>query len=113
MPYLGPRVNELAALQLGDIDLFRHRINIRYNFDKKRRASTVKSAESETWLPQHPEAEEALPGKPGVQGRGTAAVVMTKDASATAIDDQLRGVDGIPTSTVGRWSASVAHLPPN
>jgi integrase len=58
--YLGLRVNELAALQRGDIDLARKRVHIRHNFDKKRRASTVKSEESETWMPLHPEAETAL-----------------------------------------------------
>jgi integrase len=57
---LGLRVNELAALQRGDIDLARKRVHIRHNFDKKRRASTVKSEESETWMPLHPEAETAL-----------------------------------------------------
>src|SRR4051812_48617027 len=58
--YLGLRVNELAALQRGDIDLAHKRVHIRHNFDKKHRASTVKSEESETWMPLHPEAETAL-----------------------------------------------------
>ena len=58
--YLGLRVNELAALQWNDVDLHRHRINIEHNFDKKRRTITVKSTESETWLPLHPEAETAI-----------------------------------------------------
>ena len=58
--YLGLRVNELAALQRGDIDLTNKRVHIRHNFDKKRRASTVKSEESETWISLHPEAETAL-----------------------------------------------------
>jgi integrase len=58
--YLGLRINELAALQRGDIDLPHKRVHIRHNFDKKRRASTVKSEESETWMPLHPEAETAL-----------------------------------------------------
>src|SRR4051794_17983680 len=53
-------MNELAALQRGDIDLAHKRVHIRHNFDKKRRASTVKSEESETWMPLHPEAETAL-----------------------------------------------------
>src|SRR3954452_7133758 len=58
--YLGLRVNELAALQRGDIDLTHKRVHIWHNFDKKRRASTVKSEESETWMPLHAEAEAAL-----------------------------------------------------
>jgi integrase len=58
--YLGLRVNELAALQVGDIDLARQRVHIRHNFDKKHRSSTVKSEESETWMPLHPEGEAAL-----------------------------------------------------
>jgi integrase len=58
--YLGLRVNELAALQRGDVDLVRKRVHVRHNFDKKHRPSTVKSEESETWMPLHPEAETAL-----------------------------------------------------
>jgi integrase len=53
-------VNELAALQRGDIDVTHKRVHIRHNFDKKHRASTVKSEESETRMPLHPEAETAL-----------------------------------------------------
>jgi integrase len=58
--YLGLRVNELAALQHGDIDLPGKRVHIRHNFDKKHRPTTVKSEESETWMPLHPEADTAL-----------------------------------------------------
>ena len=58
--YLGLRVNELAALQHGDIDLQGKRVHIQHNFDKRHRPSTVKSEESETWMPLHPEAEAAV-----------------------------------------------------
>jgi integrase/recombinase XerC len=58
--YLGLRVNELAALQRRDVDLDRQRVHVRHNFDKRRRPSTVKSEESETWMPLHPEAASAL-----------------------------------------------------
>ena len=58
--YLGLRVNELAALQRADVDLDRARVHVRHNFDKRRRPSTVKSEESETWMPLHPEAATAL-----------------------------------------------------
>ena len=33
---------------------------MRHDFDKRHRPSTVKSEESETWMPLHPEAEAAL-----------------------------------------------------
>jgi integrase len=58
--YLGLRVNELAALQRADVDLDQQRVHVRHNFDKRRRPSTVKSEESETWMPLHPEAATAL-----------------------------------------------------
>jgi integrase len=58
--YLGLRLGELAALQWDDVDLRHHRVLIRHNLDKKRRPSTVKSEESETWMPLHPEAETAI-----------------------------------------------------
>jgi hypothetical protein len=48
--YLGLRVNELAALQWGDVDLAFKQVHIRHNFDRRRRPSTVKSEESETWI---------------------------------------------------------------
>jgi len=60
MVYLGLRVNEMSAMQYTDVDLHRHRVDIEHNFDKKRRPTTVKSAESETWLPLHTEAETAI-----------------------------------------------------
>ena len=48
--YLGLRANELAALQRGDVDLAFKQVHIRHNFDRRRRPSTVKSEESETWI---------------------------------------------------------------
>jgi len=87
--YLGLRVNELAALQRDDVDLAGKRVHIRHNFDKKRRPSTVKSEESETWMPLHPEAEAAL--------RHT--LDQTPDASPEAL--VFRGPrGGIITSTL-------------
>jgi integrase len=58
--YIGVRVNEFAALQCDDVDPHSPRVDIKHNFDKKRRPSTVKSAESETWLPLHEEAKTAI-----------------------------------------------------
>jgi integrase len=87
--YLGLRVNELAALQHGDIDLDRQRVHVRHNFDKRHRPSTVKSEESETWMPLHPEAETAL----------RHALDQTPDASPDAL--VFRGPrGGIITSTL-------------
>ena len=92
--YLGLRVNELAALQVSDVDLRGKRVHIRHNFDKKRRPSTVKSEESETWMPLHPEAETALrhaldqaPGTPPEElaFRGPRGGIIT----STLINDAL------------------------
>ncbi len=58
--YTGLRIRELAALQWDDVQLLNHRIKIWHNFDPKGRPSTVKSEESETWMPLHPEAEAAI-----------------------------------------------------
>jgi integrase len=60
LTYLGLRLNQLAALQRDDVDLAGKRVHVRHNFDKKRRPSSVKSEDSETWMPLHPEAETAL-----------------------------------------------------
>jgi integrase len=58
--YLGLRVEELAALRPDDVDLRHHRVHIRHNLDARGRAATVKSEESETWMPLHPEPEQAI-----------------------------------------------------
>jgi integrase len=104
--YLGLRLNELAALQRNDVDLTGKRVHIRHNFDKKRRPSTVKSEESETWMPLHPEAETALrhalgqvpdASQEALVFRGPRGGIIT----STLINDALTHGCGPPASTTG------------